>query len=90
MSTETKKNAFLDALDQRVIVFDGAMGTSLQAMNLTAEHFGSEKLVGCNDALVLNSPQTKRRLSSPAGWPMNTAVLKSRALWPGRWAPQAS
>ena len=58
MSTETKKTAFLDALDQRVIVFDGAMGTSLQAMNLTAEHFGSEKLVGCNDALVLNSPQT--------------------------------
>ena len=31
---------YLDALKKKVLVFDGAMGTSLQTMNLTAEHFG--------------------------------------------------
>lgn len=48
---------YLDALEQRVLVFDGAMGTSLQKMNLTAEHFGGEKTMGCNDYLVITYPQ---------------------------------
>ncbi len=48
---------YLDALEQRVLVFDGAMGTSLQKMNLTAEHFGGEKTLGCNDYLVITYPQ---------------------------------
>ena len=29
---------FLDALTKRVLVYDGAMGTSLQKMKLTAPH----------------------------------------------------
>jgi 5-methyltetrahydrofolate--homocysteine methyltransferase len=48
---------YLDALKQRVLIFDGAMGTNLQKMNLTARDFGSEKLVGCNDHLVLSYPK---------------------------------
>lgn len=53
----TKKNAYLDALDKRVLVFDGAMGTTLQARNLTAEDYGGAHLEGCNDALILHSPE---------------------------------
>jgi 5-methyltetrahydrofolate--homocysteine methyltransferase len=48
---------YLDALQQRVLIFDGAMGTSLQKMNLTAEHFGGETTNGCNDYLVISYPQ---------------------------------
>ncbi len=48
---------YLDALNQRVLVFDGAMGTSLQKMNLTAKEFGGERTLGCNDYLVLTYPQ---------------------------------
>src|SRR5512140_2209662 len=48
---------YLDALEKKVLVFDGAMGTSLQNLHLTAEHFGGEKLNGCNDYLVLSYPQ---------------------------------
>ncbi|MFH2038608.1 MAG: homocysteine S-methyltransferase family protein, partial [Chloroflexota bacterium] len=48
---------YLDALQKRVLIFDGAMGTSLQAQNLTAEHFGGEELNGCNDYLVISYPQ---------------------------------
>src|SRR5512135_3193744 len=48
---------YLDALEQRVLVFDGAMGTNLQAMELTAEQFGGERYAGCNDYLVISYPQ---------------------------------
>ena len=48
---------FLDALLERVLVYDGAMGTSLQKMKLTAQHFGGERTNGCNDYLVISYPQ---------------------------------
>jgi Methionine synthase I (cobalamin-dependent), methyltransferase domain len=54
----TIKTAYLDALKERVLVFDGAMGTTLQTMNLTEDDFGGKHLVGCNDCLVLTSPAT--------------------------------
>jgi 5-methyltetrahydrofolate--homocysteine methyltransferase len=47
---------YLDALNRKVLVFDGAIGTNLQKMNLTAEQFGGEKLNGCNDYLVISNP----------------------------------
>jgi 5-methyltetrahydrofolate--homocysteine methyltransferase len=48
---------YLDALKERVLIFDGAMGTSLQNMDLTAEQFGGERTMGCNDYLVISYPQ---------------------------------
>src|SRR3989304_3933536 len=51
------RRAFLDALTQRVLVYDGAMGTSLQTMNLTAEHYGGEQYNGCPDYLNITYPE---------------------------------
>src|SRR3989339_666814 len=51
------RRAFLDALAQRVLVYDGAMGTSLQKLNLTAEHYGGEKYNGCPDYLNITFPE---------------------------------
>lgn len=48
---------YLDAVNDRVIIFDGAMGTSLQSMDLTAVDFGGEKTNGCNDYLVISNPE---------------------------------
>lgn len=48
--------SYLDALDKHVLVFDGAMGTSLQKMNLTDQDFGGKTLAGCNDCLILSAP----------------------------------
>jgi 5-methyltetrahydrofolate--homocysteine methyltransferase len=45
-----------DLLQSRVVVFDGAMGTQLQARKLSAADFGGEDLVGCNEHLVLTRP----------------------------------
>ncbi|MEE9508225.1 MAG: homocysteine S-methyltransferase family protein, partial [Anaerolineales bacterium] len=48
--------SYLDALETRVLIFDGAMGTSLQAMDLEAEDYGGEGHFGCIDYLVLTRP----------------------------------
>ena len=53
---EYTNRRFLDLISKKVVVFDGAMGTSLQEMNLTAEEFGGERLAGCNDFLVISYP----------------------------------
>ncbi|MEB3271812.1 MAG: methionine synthase [Synechococcus sp.] len=39
-----------------VLVFDGATGTSLQQMNLSAADFGGAALEGCNEYLVFTRP----------------------------------
>ncbi|NDJ61239.1 MAG: dihydropteroate synthase, partial [Chloroflexi bacterium] len=48
---------YLDAIADHVVIFDGAMGTSIQRYNLTAADFGGDQYDGCNDALVLTRPE---------------------------------
>ncbi len=43
-------------LTQRIVVLDGATGTSIQGMNLHAGYFGGPSLDGCNENLVITSP----------------------------------
>jgi 5-methyltetrahydrofolate--homocysteine methyltransferase len=47
---------YLDALADHIVVFDGAMGTSVQACQLGPIDFGGEALNGCNDYLVITRP----------------------------------
>ena len=49
-------SSFLDALSQRVLIFDGAMGTNIQRYQLTAEDYGGQATEGCNEYLVLTKP----------------------------------
>src|SRR5215813_4447243 len=46
----------LEALADRVLFYDGAMGTQLQARELSAEDFGGRRFEGCNDVLSLTRP----------------------------------
>ena len=55
MSVSTQ-HPYLEALSRRVLVYDGAMGTSIQLHNPTPEDFGGKELEGCNDNLVLTRP----------------------------------
>jgi 5-methyltetrahydrofolate--homocysteine methyltransferase len=57
MNRHYTNRRYLDLINQQVVIFDGAMGTSLQKLNLAAEHFGGERTNGCNDYLVLTHPQ---------------------------------
>ena len=51
---------YLQLLAERVLVFDGAMGTQIMALELTAEDFGGVRYQGCNEALVLTRPDIVR------------------------------
>ena len=51
-----------EALDRSILLFDGAMGTSIQAEQLCPEDFGGEDYEGCNENLVLESPQVITRI----------------------------
>jgi len=43
-------------LAERILVLDGAMGTSIQALDLGPADFGGADLEGCNENLVLTRP----------------------------------
>ncbi|RCK80020.1 MAG: 5-methyltetrahydrofolate--homocysteine methyltransferase [Candidatus Ozemobacter sibiricus] len=52
--------SFLNHLRERVLVFDGAMGSNLQTLGLTSDDFGGRD--GCSEALVLFAPSAIRRI----------------------------
>ncbi len=57
MTSDTRpRPPYLQALDERVLVFDGAMGTSIDTFELTAEDYGGVATEGCRDYLVITRP----------------------------------
>ena len=63
VSSSDRNAAFRKALAERILVLDGPMGTSIQALNLPAEAFSNDQfeghpydLQGNNDVLSLTSP----------------------------------
>jgi 5-methyltetrahydrofolate--homocysteine methyltransferase len=58
-------SSFLNRLqspEKPVLVFDGAMGTSLQTQNLTEQDFGGAQYEGCNEYLVYTHPEAVRKV----------------------------
>jgi 5-methyltetrahydrofolate--homocysteine methyltransferase len=51
---------FLKAVQERVVIYDGATGTNLQKRNLTVDDFWGKE--GCNEILVLSRPDVIRDL----------------------------
>ena len=50
------QQSYLDAVAERVVVFDGAFGTYVQGLDLSADDFGGQSLEGCNEMLCLTRP----------------------------------
>ncbi len=48
--------SYLEAVAERVVVFDGATGTNLQLAGLGPDDFGGPQLEGCNEVLVSTRP----------------------------------
>jgi len=53
---ELRQKSLFDALESRILVLDGAIGTMLQQRHLTAADFGGAALEGCNENLVQTRP----------------------------------
>jgi 5-methyltetrahydrofolate--homocysteine methyltransferase len=54
--------SFLDTLKERIVVFDGAMGTNLQVQNLTLDDFGGLLFEGCNENLLVTRPDAVEKV----------------------------
>ncbi len=54
----TRYTQLIKAFEEKILVLDGAMGTSIQALSLSEEDFGGPDLEGCNEHLVLTRPDT--------------------------------
>ncbi len=52
----TMTSGYVDAVRQRVVIFDGATGTNLQLRELSPNDFGGPALEGCNEVLVATRP----------------------------------
>lgn len=55
-------SSYLDAVSSGIVIFDGATGTNLQTIGLTADDFGGPDLEGCNELLNLTRPDVIRDL----------------------------
>src|SRR5688572_1855167 len=60
MARPARSALLVDTFRRRILVLDGAMGTMIQARNLTAEDFGGAELEGCNEHLNLTRPDVIR------------------------------
>ena len=58
----TKRPGYLETINERVVVFDGAFGTYVQDENLTADDFGGQHLEGCNELLAVTRPDLIARM----------------------------
>ncbi len=53
---------YLNRDEKPLIIFDGGTGTSFQNLNLTADDFGGKELEGCNENLILSSPEVVEKV----------------------------
>jgi 5-methyltetrahydrofolate--homocysteine methyltransferase len=56
------RQPYLDAVGERVIVYDGAFGTFVQDLDLGPDDFGGHSLEGCNEMLCLTRPDVIRSM----------------------------
>ena len=48
---------FLDLLKEKIVVFDGAMGSNLQSQELTIEDWGGQNFENCSENLLYTKPE---------------------------------
>ena len=56
MDQSPKTDILKSLLREKVLVMDGAMGTSIQGYDLGPDDFGGEEYEGCNEYLIITSP----------------------------------
>ena len=56
MTIDERTDALKTALQKRILVVDGAMGTQIQARGLGPDDFGGAEYEGCNEYLVVTRP----------------------------------
>ena len=55
-------STFLQTLKERIVVFDGAMGTNLHAQDLTVDDYGGPQFEGCPEHLLISKPEAVEKV----------------------------
>lgn len=55
-------SSYLDLIKERVVIFDGALGTNIQLLGLGPDEFGGAQFEGCNEILVATRPELVKDL----------------------------
>src|SRR6266705_2509077 len=55
-------STFLETLNDRIVVFDGAMGTNLHAQDLTVDDYGGPQFEGCPEHLLISKPEAVEKV----------------------------
>src|SRR6266480_4435577 len=53
---------FLNTLKDRIVVFDGAMGTNLHAQDLSVDDYGGPQFEGCPEHLLITMPRAVEKV----------------------------
>ena len=53
---------FLKTLNERIVVFDGAMGTNLHAQDLSVDDYGGPQFEGCPEHLLISKPEAVEKV----------------------------
>ena len=56
------KKLIREQMQTKILLLDGAMGTMLQAENLSADDFGGEEYEGCNEYLSITRPDVIQKI----------------------------
>lgn len=56
------KKSIREQMQSKILLLDGAMGTMLQAENLSAADFGGEEYEGCNEYLTITRPDVIQKI----------------------------
>src|SRR3989441_2715059 len=54
--------SFLETLSDRIVVFDGAMGTNLHAQDLSVDDYGGPQFEGCPEHLLISMPEAVEKV----------------------------
>src|SRR6266446_5116618 len=54
--------SFLETLSDRIVVFDGAMGTNLHAQDLSVDDYGGPQFEGCPEHLLITMPDAVEKV----------------------------
>src|SRR2546423_10255627 len=55
-------SSFLETLNDRIVVFDGAMGTNLHAQDLSVDDYGGPQFEGCPEHLLISKPEAVEKV----------------------------
>ena len=77
------RRSFLDALEERVLIYDGANGTLIESFDLTPGHFGGEQYNGCFDYLAVTFPEAVEKVLKDCLVSKDQKIqLRALALYP--------